>query len=122
MNDVGILRIVAAVVLWGIAVILFVYNARLSFYLWRESVGSSMLLALDSKLPLRFGFSIGLAVILIVFGLIALAPDAIGLLDEGVVVACVIGILTAINISIRQQAARKLASKNDDHPASEDND
>ena len=48
----------------------------------------------------------GLAILLIVLGLIVLSPDAIGLIDDGFIVVFVIGIFTAINIAIRQKAAK----------------
>jgi len=100
-------RYVLAIIVWGISLFLFIVYVKISFLLWREAIHKDYNLTLNRFLPVIAGSVIGLSIVIGIIGLVILSPRSMGFLSGGLGIACVVGILTGVNIFIRQRSLRK---------------
>ena len=100
-------RYALAGILWLGSFLLVVAYIKISIRLWREALIGQYHLTLNRNLPLLACLIAWAAIILAITGLVVLAPDAIGLWDEILIIACVVGVLAGINIFIRQRSVRR---------------
>lgn len=113
MDDMA--RLIVPIVSWLLAIYALGRYAQISFSLWREAIRSETRLACKKYLAVDAGISISVSVILGMVGFVALAPQFASMLVCVGALAGGIGILSAVNIAIRQKAGQQLASRQADN-------
>ena len=102
---------------WLLAIYALERYAQISFGLWREAIRSETRLACKKYLAVDAGISTAASVLFGMVGFVALAPQFASMLVCAGALAVGIGILSAVNIAIRQKAGRQLASRQADNTA-----